>query len=396
MKLGTMQIDVTKNLNKTDRLLLGFVKNNINDNPERIKLLFKDTDWDDLLLQLKKHSVIPYAYHSLKSTSTNTVPKKYWEVFKSSFTKKNSVNQKALDEFTKILQIFEKAGIKNIILKGPYLSEQVYPKPDLRTFRDIDILVRKKDVGRCKDIFLRLGYEQVGHKGRLSEKEGRTQYHYLKRNVLVVDLHWQPLNNKWYPKVSTFFKENVWKESHKVRFQDTATWTLSSEVLLIYHCIHLSIHHKFEKLIWFKDIDEIVKARSIDWSAFIKKIKQYNLATYCYYALLFTKQLFSSPIPEDALKQMRPNFLTSRIFEYLLRRENFFRLHEKKRRLAIQVWRIQRDGFVERLKAIYWLLFPSIEWFLQYYPFLPRINRTFYYPFYPLLVILRMTRKPIG
>lgn len=388
-----MQVDITKNLNQTDRLLLGFVQNGQSDKAEQPMLLPEKPDWDDLLWQSRKHSVLSYAYYSFKETSASLVPDKYSEIFKTSFNNRRSKNVKALEELIKILQLFKKANIKNIILKGPYLAENIYPRPEMRAYDDIDVLVQKKNVERCKEIISQLGYEQIGDKGGLFEKQGRAQYHFRKSNK-EMDLHWEPINNKWYPNVSSFFEEHIWQEARQINFKNATTWELSPEVLLTYQCIHLSIHHKFEKLIWFKDVDVVLRAAKIDWSSFIKKVKKYNLATYSYYALLFTRQLFSSPVPESVLEEIRPKYLSARIFEYLLNRENFFRLHDKKRKLAVQVWRICRDTFTERLKAFYWRFFPSIEWYLCYYPFLPKIKKIYYYPFYPLLIVLRLIRKP--
>lgn len=388
-----MQLNITKNLNNTDKLLLGFVQNGQSDKSERTKLLSQTHDWDDVLWQSRRHSVIPYAYHSLKETSASFVPGKYAQIFKDSFNNRHAKNNEALKELIKILKLFEQQGIKNIVLKGPYLAEKIYARPDMRAYSDIDILVQKQDVQRCQQIFSQMEFEQVLVNDDLFDKQGRTQHHFQKSNVMI-DLHWEPLNNKWYPNVSSFFRENVWEEARKTPFHTTITWELSYEVLLIYQCVHLSIHHKFEKLIWFKDVDSILRSAKIDWASFVEKIKRYNLTTFCYYSLLFTKHLFSSPVPHKVLEDIKPGYLTVRLFEFLVRRENFFRLHHKKRRLAILLWRVCRDSFSERLKAIYWLLFPSIEWYLHYYPFLPQIKRTYYYPFYPLLIMLRMFSKP--
>ncbi|KKM86074.1 hypothetical protein LCGC14_1282720, partial [marine sediment metagenome] len=80
-----MQVDITKNLNQTDRLLLGFVQNGQSDKAEQPMLLPEKPDWDDLLWQSRKHSVLSYAYYSFKETSASLVPDKYSEIFKTSF-----------------------------------------------------------------------------------------------------------------------------------------------------------------------------------------------------------------------------------------------------------------------------------------------------------------------
>lgn len=65
-----------------------------------------------------------------------------------------------LFEVEKVLQEFEKAGIKNIPLKG-YFMKHLYPQTDLRTMTDIDIFVDKRDFKKVEDVFLNLGYKNT-------------------------------------------------------------------------------------------------------------------------------------------------------------------------------------------------------------------------------------------
>lgn len=58
-----------------------------------------------------------------------------------------------------VLKEFEKAGIKNLPLKG-YFMKHLYPQSDFRTMTDVDILVRKKDFKKIRSIFLDCGFEQ--------------------------------------------------------------------------------------------------------------------------------------------------------------------------------------------------------------------------------------------
>lgn len=51
----------------------------------------------------------------------------------------------------------EKAGIDRILMKG-YVLRDYYPVPELRTFGDIDIVIRPEDRQRSHDLMLSLGY----------------------------------------------------------------------------------------------------------------------------------------------------------------------------------------------------------------------------------------------
>lgn len=53
----------------------------------------------------------------------------------------------------------EKAGIDHILMKG-YVLRDFYPVPELRTFNDIDIVIRPEDRKRCDELMLSLGFRR--------------------------------------------------------------------------------------------------------------------------------------------------------------------------------------------------------------------------------------------
>lgn len=53
----------------------------------------------------------------------------------------------------------EKAGIDHILMKG-YVLRDFYPVPELRSFNDIDIVIRKADRKRCDVLMMSLGFQR--------------------------------------------------------------------------------------------------------------------------------------------------------------------------------------------------------------------------------------------
>jgi len=53
----------------------------------------------------------------------------------------------------------EKAGIDHILMKG-YVLREFYPVPELRTFNDIDIVIRPEDRKKCDGLMMRLGFQR--------------------------------------------------------------------------------------------------------------------------------------------------------------------------------------------------------------------------------------------
>lgn len=59
-------------------------------------------------------------------------------------------------------EAFRRENIAIVSLKGPLLAERFYQVPFLRPSNDIDVLVRKKDIGRAARLMIRLGFELEG------------------------------------------------------------------------------------------------------------------------------------------------------------------------------------------------------------------------------------------
>jgi len=359
-------------------------------------LLNQPVDWDEVIRLSGLHAVNAYLYHSLKDVGPEYVPTDVLAKLKNLHQVELTFGMMISAQLSKILKEFQNEDVKIMLLKGAYLDQRVYLQPGFRRYSDMDILVNKRDIPASENILNRLGFTKIIENEKLSESEGRTQVHYQKDNAFLVDLHWKAMNNKWYPNVTRYCEDNIWANARTEELNGDTVLVLSPEDMLIYQCIHLAVHHNFYKLIWFKDIDQIVRnITGIDWESVVLKIKKYRLATYCYYSLYFARELLGTPIPETVLCQLRPTFFAARLFESLLRRENLMEICADRRGKAQQQWMILRDSFWERLQVLVWRNTPSIQWYLHYYPFLPRVKEVYYYLLYPLLMILRLVYRPV-
>ncbi len=390
-------IDLFLNMTSIDKLIIQCVRDD--EHSTKLagisELLNGDMNWDELIGKATTHGVNAFVYHALKDIAPGKVPEDVLQKIKSYYLMRLAFGMVLSAELSDLIKEFSDKNIKMLPLKGSYLDQAIYVQPGFREYNDIDILVNKHDVPSAAAILDALGYRKMDENEKLLESEGRTQVHYRKANSTLVDLHWEAMNNKWYPSVSRYLEDNIWQNARLVKFDGNVVLSLASEDLLIYQCIHLSVHHNFSSLIWFKDIDQIVRfSKDLDWESVASKIKGYRLSAYCYYALYITKQLFDSPVPGWVLDRLQPRFLSARIFEYFLQRENLMEISEDRRGKAQQAWMLIRDSFWERLKVIRWRNLQSIQWYLHYYPFLPKVKEIYYYPFYPLLILLRLVRRP--
>lgn len=57
-----------------------------------------------------------------------------------------------------LIRELEQAGIDHILMKG-YVLRDYYPVPELRTYSDIDLVIRQEDRKRCHELMLTLGFQ---------------------------------------------------------------------------------------------------------------------------------------------------------------------------------------------------------------------------------------------
>ena len=61
-----------------------------------------------------------------------------------------------------VARAMAQAGVPFLVLKGAALAHLVYGDPRLRPMRDVDLLIRKADAGRARDVLMRCGFGPSG------------------------------------------------------------------------------------------------------------------------------------------------------------------------------------------------------------------------------------------
>ncbi len=389
-------LNMTDKLNDVDRLIVRCVRQDeSNASDAGITYILDGVDWQELLDRSNLHGVTAFVYQALERADAEIVPVELMGRLRDSWLAGNARGLVLREELSKLLQEFETRGIKCMPIKGALLDEVVYRRPGMRAYTDIDILVQPADLAEAATLLKGLGFASTGEKDALAKKDGRTQYHFVNDAGVIVDLHWGLVNNRWYPTLSKFFEENIWNNAVYADFQDGKIRSMSPEVLLIYQCTHAAVHHNFSKLILLKDIEQTLRYQpSLDWGSVVRLARQYRMMTICYYSLRFTRDLLDAPVPETVLRQLHPAFLSARLFDRFVNKEGVMEIANDRRAWAQQTWMILRDDYADRARAVRWRLFPSVAWFRRFYPFLPKLPEPAYYPFYPLLLGLRLIRRP--
>lgn len=280
-------------LSRELKLLLELIKT---DNDEHIKLKqdewFKDINWDSFLQLVKHHRVYPLIYMKLKDIDKGSIPENMMQILYGEYRKNTLQMLQLSGEMEKISRIFIENQIQLLFLKGPVLAYDLYGDISLRTCRDLDILVPRKDIEKAENLLLDLGYINEEGPILLNERKWKnhhTEYSHPKKGIQV-EIHWRL---HMPPMKEPTFNE-LWKRKRSITFTNYPIFFLGEEDLFLHLVVH-GARHAWFRIRWLKDIDQIVK-KGMDLkkvNLLIRKYKYRNMVGQTY---ILAAQLLNSPI----------------------------------------------------------------------------------------------------
>ena len=142
-----------------------------------------------------------------------------------------SVSEQQLSAATRIFECFDEAGIDYMPLKGTLLKG-IYPKSEMRTMGDADILIRTEQYDKIKPVMLKLGYEEQ------VESDHELIWH---KGTVHIELHKRliPSYNKDYYE---YFGDG-WRLA-KLCDAEGTRYGLKAEDELIYIFTHFAKHYR--------------------------------------------------------------------------------------------------------------------------------------------------------
>jgi hypothetical protein len=201
------------------------------------------------------------------------------------------------------LLALEAEGVPVAVLKGPVIAEQFYPDANLRPYRDIDLLVPLEASERVAELCGRLGYVVAeDHGGTHAAQHGtcetpfETAYLHTETG-LSLDVHYDHLQVGLRPREL----DGLWRRSEAWTFQRARARRPGLNDLFLSLAVHLH-RHGFERLIWFKDLDLIVRRTGdqLDWRWLNETARAEGVAASLQHTLWLLQRLLVTPLSDEA------------------------------------------------------------------------------------------------
>jgi len=134
-----------------------------------------------------------------------------------------------------MLSAFHERGIPVISLKGPWLAERLYGDAALRSYSDLDLLVRPRDWAACEHLMSELGFSPCVR----SDDRHRS----WRRAGFKVEAHFRLAN----PLDFDVDTGGIWNRAQLSEFRGVPAWLLAPSDELLFLCLH-AVYHCFERL----------------------------------------------------------------------------------------------------------------------------------------------------
>ena len=167
-------------------------------------------------------------------------------------------------ELFRALEDFESAGIEALLVKGPLISVLAYGDPAIRSYVDLDLIVRHRDILSATQHLIAMGFAAKVPESAI--KAGKVPGEYVFRRPgtqYVIELHTER-TLRYYPRFMPI--EDLYARQARVPIDGRDVPVLSLEDELVSNCIH-GAKHFWERLIWVADIAAVcARHPELDWS----------------------------------------------------------------------------------------------------------------------------------
>ncbi|HYP23171.1 MAG TPA: nucleotidyltransferase family protein, partial [Actinomycetota bacterium] len=213
-------------------------------------------------------------------------------------------NHRALLEETALaLSLLDRAGVEAVVLKGPALVERYHRDPTLRSYGDVDLLVRPDRFGAALAAFQEAGYLLADRNWDFLVDDLRGQVHLTTPRDEVIELHWHVVNGSRQRRTLRMSPEEMWDAVEETTLGGAPARVLAREDELAHLTLHAAMHG-CNRLVWLLDVAALMSAGDLDWDRVAARLRRWRFGTGGGLVLSLARHWASAPVPGEVLRAL--------------------------------------------------------------------------------------------
>jgi putative nucleotidyltransferase-like protein len=257
-------------------------------------------DWSLLLQKAETHGVLPVVYTQL-ARNRQLIRPEAWAQLSSAHEENTRRSLFLTSELTRILRLFESAGVEAIPFKGPALAAMAYEDIALRQSSDLDILIRPSDARLAGETLLHAGYVSeytvTGHQERALIATGYERPFVHKKMRCIVELQWALLPRFYAVHCQM---DDLFARSGVTDVQDYRFRALDPHDLLLAVSVHAA-KHLWKRLCWLLDVIQIARSQPLDWDLVRARAREWGVERMVLTGFALAVRLLDAEMPDPVV-----------------------------------------------------------------------------------------------
>ncbi len=248
--------------------------------------------------------MLPLLHHHLRAVADGAIPALVRDALRRRAEADAQRNLRLAGELLRLLDRFAAHGGHAVPYKGPIVALRCYGDLALRPFRDLDFLVRPRDLATAHQVLAADGYAPSPPRTPRQEAAIHTTWREdaFWRDADVVELHWAFAPREFPLPLDL---DDVWARLEPLSLGRTHIRTLCAEHLLLVLCTH-GAKHCWERLGWICDVAELLRRTpGLDLGGVLDQARALGVERIVLLGLRLAAELLDAPLPDEVLRRAR-------------------------------------------------------------------------------------------
>ena len=266
----------------------------------------KDTyiDWNKIIDELKAHKIEALVYSAIKKETFNNIDKELLNEWKKGTFQSGVFQLNHIKQVESVLNLFNENNVPVIVLKGLVIRD-LYPRPELRTMCDADILVHKEDLDRVRELLISIGY---------TETESSDVHLNFFRGSTHIEVHWIITKEHYFNEIPKL-EEEIWENAVEVNVGNSKALSMGNEDLAMHLCLHMAAH-LIDRGFGIRQVCDLVlfveqRGNDTNWEEFLQKVRLCGIETFSKTIFALSKELFNMEIPTELQCEIDKNVINA-------------------------------------------------------------------------------------
>ncbi|MBS1913386.1 MAG: nucleotidyltransferase family protein [Bacteroidetes bacterium] len=325
------------------------------------RLAASGPEWDAVLRFAFRHRLVPMLHHRLQAAGAPDLPDSFREAVREQAEANARNNLLLAGELIGVLALLGRSGLKALPLKGPLLAQDLYGSLSMRSYSDIDLLVRTADAARSIELLRGLGYRPRPELPAAGEEAYR-RYEYDRSmentaNGAHLELHWRLLERTIaFP----LDEEELWALLREGSFAGAPAMAMPDHVQLLFLAAH-GAKHAWSILGWTLDVARLAGKDGLEWDQLAALARDGGCQRLLHVALALAGELWGLELPERFATRLMADTAAADIAGSILERSLVRMQEEISSREEARCYLSMRERLRDRVRFRWlWLVTPNL------------------------------------